>query len=134
MQAVPLTSASPSFAAGAQGARPASASASAAGIVRPAMTTVPWPSIAWTMCESGTRSPLAPTDPQAGTTGVMPALRSAKSRSAVSTRAPEWPWAIEWARKSIIARTTGTGSGSPQPTRSESSTWRWSAVRSASST
>ena len=50
-----------------------------------------------------------PTEPRAGTYGTMPALRTARSSSTVSTRAPEYPFAIAFARSSIAARTTSSG-------------------------
>ena len=67
---VPLSSASPSLGRSAIGSRPASASAAAAGAMRPPRRTSPTPIIAAAIWASGARSPDAPTDPCAGTTGV----------------------------------------------------------------
>ena len=74
MNCVPLMSASPSFAASSIGARPACASASAAGhrLAADACAS-PSPTRTSARCASGARSPLAPSDPREGTTGSTPA-------------------------------------------------------------
>ena len=45
------------------------------------------------MCASGARSPDAPAEPWAGTTGIKSASSSASSMATVSGRTPEAPWA-----------------------------------------
>ena len=66
-------------------------------------------------CASGARSPLAPTEPCSGTTGVRSALSSARIVSATAGRAPEKPIASERARRNIIARTTSRSIAGPMP-------------------
>src|SRR5476649_2482146 len=88
---VPLISARPSFAASTTGAMPACWSASVAGIITPLKRTSPTPMMASVMCDSGARSPDAPTEPLAGIAGMMPALYSAISVSMISGRTPEKP-------------------------------------------
>ena len=65
-------------------ARPASA-----GISIPSIRTVPTPIIAAVMCDSGARSPEAPTEPCAGTTGSTPRSSIVVSRRTVATVTPE---------------------------------------------
>ena len=67
---VPLSSASPSFGPSTIGASPACSSACSAGRRSPCTNASPTPIIAAVMCASGARSPDAPTDPCAGTTGT----------------------------------------------------------------
>ena len=75
---VPLISARPSLATSSIGARPAAASAWAAGIRTPsASCTSPSPISASAQCESGARSPEQPSEPYSWTTGVIPAFRTA---------------------------------------------------------
>ena len=89
---VPLISASPSLAISVTGSMPASPSACAAGTgVPPGSATSPSPISTSAQCASGARSPLAPSEPCSGTTGVIPALSSASIVSASSGRAPEQP-------------------------------------------
>ena len=84
---VPLISARPSLAISVTGSMPASASACAAGTgVPPGSATSPSPISTSAQCASGARSPLAPSEPCSGTTGVIPALSSASIVSA-TTRA-----------------------------------------------
>ncbi len=74
MPSVPLISARPSFSASATGTIPAAARASAAGHRTPsASRTVPSPVAASAHAASGARSPEQPSEPNSGTTGVMPA-------------------------------------------------------------
>ncbi len=82
------------------------------------------------MCASGARSPDAPTDPCAGTTGTSPCARHAPSASSVDQRMPLAPCARLASLSAIIRRVTGTGSGSPTPTQCDSTMLRWSVVRS----
>ena len=86
---VPLISAKPSFAASTTGAMPACASAVFASTSAPFTNTCPSPMIASVMCDSGARSPDAPTEPLAGISGVMPALKTAIMLSITSARMPE---------------------------------------------
>ena len=115
MNCVPLMSERPSFACSRTGCRPAEASASAPGIRTPSTNASPSPTSGSARCARGARSPLAPTEPRAGTCGTIPALSTASSSSTVSTRAPEYPFAIAFARSTIAARTTSSGYGSPTP-------------------
>ena len=81
--------------------------------------TSPSPISTRAQCASGARSPLAPSEPCSGTTGVIPAFRTARIVSATSGLAPEYPMASERARSSIIARTTSRSTGSPMPAACE---------------
>src|SRR5438045_2796938 len=78
----------------------------------------------------GARSPLQPTDPWRGTTGVTPALSRAMSASAMRGRTPDMPIASVRARSSMVARTTSVSTGGPTPAAWErirascSSGWR----------
>ncbi len=67
------------------------------------------------MCASGARSPLAPTEPCAGTTGVTPRLSSSHKRSSVAGLMPEWPAESELTRSTPAARTNSSRSGAPVP-------------------
>ena len=67
-------------------------------------------------CDSGARSPEAPTEPSDGTTGTTPALSIAVSACRVSTRMPEWPLSKVLMRMHSIARTTSAAIGSPTHT------------------
>ena len=89
MNWVPLMSDRPSFACSLTGVRPAAASASAPGMRAPSTNASPSPTSGSARWASGARSPLAPTEPRAGTCGTIPALSTASSSSTVSTRAPE---------------------------------------------
>ena len=116
MPSVPLMSARPSLAMSVSGSMPAAAIATAAGTRAPSCScTSPSPSSASAQCASGARSPLAPSEPCSGTTGVRPALSSATIRWATTGRAPEKPIARVRARRSIIARTTSRSTGAPIP-------------------
>jgi hypothetical protein len=112
---VPLTSASPSLWPSGTGASPAAASASAPGSVRPAYAARPSPTSTSATWASGVRSPLAPTVPFSGTTGVTPRARQARSRSAVALPTPEWPRARLAARAAMSARVCAADSGAPTP-------------------
>ena len=75
-------------------------------------TISPTPIIAAAMCASGARSPDAPTEPCAGTTGVRPRVEHrASSRRSSSGRTPEAPCARLASFSAIISRTTATGIG-----------------------
>ena len=129
---VPLISASPSLAVSSIGSIPAAASASAAGNDPPEpSSTEPSPISTSAQCASGARSPLAPSDPYSGTTGVSPAPSSERIRSATTGRAPEHPIASVRARSSIIARTTSRSTGGPIPAACERTSARWSATRAS---
>ncbi len=67
-------------------------------------------------CESGARSPDAPTEPNCGTTGTIPALSIAANACKVCTRIPECPRKSVLTRMHSIARTTSAGNGSPTQT------------------
>ena len=72
---VPLISAKPSLASSSIGLIPAAASALAVTISTPlASWTRPSPISAKAQWERGARSPLQPSEPNSGTTGVIPAL------------------------------------------------------------
>ena len=104
-------------AAGMRAGRP-SASASAPVLLAstsPATSTSPSPMSASAQWASGARSPLAPSEPYSGTTGVMPAFRSAAIVSATIGRVPDHPIASVRARSTIIARTTSRSIGGPIP-------------------
>ena len=70
---VPLSRVRPSLASSASGARPARRSASAAGTTWPPVSASPSPIRPSARWASGARSPDAPTEPRAGTTGWTPA-------------------------------------------------------------
>ena len=108
MNCVPLISESPSFGASATGSSPARSSASAPGRRSPSNHASPSPTSGSARCASGARSPLAPTEPRAGTYGRTPRSRHSSRSSTVSTRAPEFPFASAFARRSIAARTIGS--------------------------
>ena len=119
MPSVPLISARPSFARRVSGSISASARASAAGRRAPSSSTSPSPIRTRAQCARGARSPLAPSEPCSGTTGVMPAFNSRNMASATSGLAPEYPIARDRARSSTIARTTSRSTGSPNPAACE---------------
>ena len=119
MNCVPLISERPSLAARRIGSSPAAASASAPLIRSPSNHASPSPTSGEARCASGARSPDAPTEPRAGTTGRTPRFRHSSSSSTVPTRAPELPFARAFARRSIAARTTSSGYGSPTPQECE---------------
>ncbi len=109
---------------------PAAASASAAAHRTPSsQSTSPSPISTSAQCAKGARSPLAPSDPCSGTTGVMPAFSSPAILSASTGRAPEKPIARLRARSSIIARTTSRSTAGPTPAACERTTARWSSSR-----
>ena len=109
MPCVPLTSASPSFAASSSGASPSRASASAAGSAPSAVEHLdPGRSAAarGTRAARGLRTPpgsLAPAPP-----GSRRGSASRPSARRSRRRTPEWPSASTWARSSSIARDSGT--------------------------
>ena len=115
MNCVPLISDRPSFATSRTGSSPARRSASAPFTSSPSNHARPSPINGSARCASGARSPEAPTDPRAGTSGRTPRLRQSRSSATVSIRAPELPFASVLARSSIAARTTSSGYGSPTP-------------------
>ena len=100
------------------GSRPAGVNASPT----PIMTAV--------MCASGARSPDAPTEPCAGTTGMTPFASMPSSSASVAGRTPDAPWARLASFSAIISRATGTGIGSPTPAACESTMLRCSVSRS----
>ena len=64
---------------------------------------------------AGAKSPLAPTDPFSGTTGVAPWFKKVTRYRSVSMRTPPYPRDRSWIRKAIMARTTSSGRGFPTP-------------------
>ena len=92
---VPLMSASPSFGAELDRRNPARPSASALGIRSPRKVASPSPISVRVMCASGARSPLAPTEPWHGTTGVTPRLSSSHEQFERLGLMPECPAASE---------------------------------------
>jgi hypothetical protein len=113
MTVVPLMSASPSLGANRMGARPAAASASTAARRRPWNSASPIPTSTRAMYAEGIKSPLAPTEPYRGTTGVTPRFSSAASASTISGRTAEAPVTKVATRSSVAVRTTSPGSGCP---------------------
>ena len=67
------------------------------------------------MWARGTRSPLAPTEPCWGMTGVTPASSRESRDSMICGRTPEYPLASVFARRSIMARQTSVENSSPTP-------------------
>ena len=115
MPSVPLSRLRPSLACRVRGTRPCSASTSAAGRSRPSWRRNPSPIRGSARWAKGARSPEAPTEPCAGTTGSRSRRSRSRRRATISTRTPEWPCARVRARSSSIARTSGSGSGGPHP-------------------
>ena len=68
------------------------------------------------MCESGAKSPEAPTEPLTGMCGTMPALSTASKVSMTTGRTPENPRAKLAALVSMTNRTVASLMGSPVPT------------------
>ncbi|KAG0774455.1 hypothetical protein G6F57_016281 [Rhizopus arrhizus] len=97
------------------------------------MKASPTPSITLARCESGARSPEAPTEPCAGTTGSTPLTSIASSSRRVSSRMPEAPCARLTSFSAIIKRTTLAGIGSPTPAACESTMFRCRVARSSRS-
>ena len=89
--------------------------ASAEGITVPLTVTSPSPIKAKLMCESGARSPLAPTDPFAGMQGTIPAFKHLISDSITTGRTPENPRAKLAAFKSMTIRTIASSNSGPEP-------------------
>ena len=89
MNCVPLMSASPSFCVSSRVGMPAARIASAPLISSPRYAALPRPSSGSTMCARGTRSPLAPSEPFSGTSGVTPRLSISTRARTVSKRMPE---------------------------------------------
>lgn len=83
------------------------------------------------MCDSGARSPEAPTEPWLGTSGTRPALSTASRVSMTTSRTPEWARARLAALVASISRTTAGASGSPTPTECERIRLSCSVARSA---
>ena len=67
------------------------------------------------MCESGAKSPEAPSEPFSGIIGVIPAFNIFKIVSVVSSLIPEKPFARLFARRTIIPLAISSGSGLPTP-------------------
>ena len=114
--AVPLFSARPSLYDSETGCRPLRRNASAPGTRSPSTNASPPPSSTIARCDSGARSPEAPTEPSCGTTGTIPALSIAVSACRVCTRMPECPFSSVLMRMQSIARTTSGANGSPTHT------------------
>ena len=112
---VPLISARPSFGPSAIGVSPAWASASAPGRVAPAKSASPAPIITAAIWASGARSPLAPTEPWAGMTGVTPRASIPSISSTISQRTPEAPRPRLSSLSAIISRVMLAGQASPTP-------------------
>ena len=132
MNCVPLTSESPSLLASRIGSRPTARRAAVPFRSSPSTIACPSPTSGSARCASGARSPLAPTEPRAGTQGSTPRFRHSSSSSTVTTRAPENPFASAFARRSIAARTTSSGYGSPTPHAWLRSRRSWSSSASSS--
>ena len=128
---VPFTSEMPSFACSSMGSMPARAQRFRAGQAPAVESASPSPISTSAMCASGARSPLAPTLPREGTSGVTPAFNRSQSRSAMTGRMPEKPLASTFARISIMPRTASTLSGSPTPQACERSRFSCSSARSS---
>ena len=82
------------------------------------------------MCARGARSPEAPTEPWAGTTGIKSRSSSASSMATVSGRTPEAPCARLASLSAIISRTIGAGAVSPTPDACDSTMLRCKVSRS----
>ena len=132
MNCVPLTRERPSLLARRIGSRPTDRSAAVPLRSSPSTTACPSPTSGSARCASGARSPLAPTDPRAGTHGSTPRFRHSRRSSTVVTCAPEKPFASAFARSSIAARTTSSGYGSPTPHAWLRSRRSWSSSASSS--
>jgi hypothetical protein len=132
MNCVPFTSESPSLLPSRTGSRPTARSASDPSTSSPSTVACPSPMSGSARCASGARSPLAPTDPRAGTKGRTPRFRHSTSCSTVEMRAPENPLARVFARSSIAARTTSSGYGSPTPQAWLRRSRSWSSSASSS--
>ena len=98
--------------------------------MRPSTRISPAPIIAAAMCASGARSPDAPTEPWAGTTGIRSRSSMASSMATVSGRTPEAPCARLASLRAIISRTIGAGIGSPTPAACDSTMLRCNVSRS----
>jgi len=81
------------------------------------------------MCASGARSPLAPTEPWDGTTGVTPASKSRSSPRSTGGETPLCPRASVLARRAIARRTSPSGNGGPTPAAWARRRFNWSASR-----
>ena len=110
---------------------PCARKTSALGMRAPSTTHSPRPMRARARCESGARSPLEPTLPCDGTTGMMFALIMAINASSVELRTPECPFARAFTRNIIIARTISGGSSGPIPAACEMRRFSCSACTSA---
>ncbi len=67
------------------------------------------------MWARGTKSPLAPTDPWLGTTGITFWFTNSTRSRITSGRMPEWPFMRALALRIIMAFTTSPEKGSPTP-------------------
>ena len=99
-------------------------------MVRPPTRISLAPIIAAAMCASGARSPDAPTEPWAGTTGIKSRSSIASSMATVSGRTPEAPCARLASLSAIISRTIGAGVVSPTPAACDSTMLRCKVSRS----
>ena len=112
---MPLSSARPSLAPSVTGSRPCETKATLAGTRPCGVKHSPTPIITAVMCDSGARSPDAPTEPCAGTTGMTSFASIASSSATVSGRTPDAPCARLASFSAIISRAIATGIGSPTP-------------------
>ena len=103
-----------------------------AGTGVPSRRMAPTPIIAAAMCDSGARSPDAPTDPCDGITGTRSCASIASSMAIVSLCTPDAPCASEASFNASISRAIGAGIASPTPAACDSTMLRCSADRSAS--
>ena len=113
---VPLFSAKPSLQLKRTGDKSNFSSTLRAGKRSPLKITSPKPSSGSAKCDSGAKSPLAPTEPNSGTTGVMPKLSKASISLSTRVRMPECPPNSVLRRITSIARATSTGNGVPTQT------------------
>ena len=131
MISVPLISASPSLAPSTTGASLSFLRPAAAVMRKPPTSHEPWPRYAAAMCAKGARSPEAPTEPCAGTTGAKPRLKNATSLSTSAGDTPERPRTKPFRRSTCAARTMPVGSGSPTPTQCDTTRFSCSCAKSS---
>ena len=91
----------------------------------------PSPSKASVMCDSGARSPEAPTEPCEGMWGTRPALNTSNNFWITTGRTPECARPRLAALSARMSRTTGAAIGSPTPTLCERMRLRCRAARSS---
>ena len=84
-------------------------------------------------CDSGARSPEAPTEPWPGMIGVSPRSSIAPSSAIVSGRTPDAPCARLASFNAIISRAVAGAIGSPTPAACDKTMFRCKVARSASS-